>query len=354
MKLFGSAGKNDVMLLRYEAIYGRGEGGKRAAKDRKNTKIMLVLLAAAFALASFVTIWNGLKGGKNMTVAEDGRLIAVERPKEGMGQRTVDVKVQAEKDGMMITREKQLLLDEAGEGDKDTDDDIMKGESESDKMNRKVDAAVRSLNEDTSSRNVYLPSKLDDGTKLIWQYEKKNDMPVLLLVFAAAFFAVYMGRFSALRREERLAKESILRDLPEFINKTVLLLRGGIVISEALMRVIHDRRNMACESYFYSQLIQIEERVEKTNSPIHEELMGFARRSGVRELMRIANIISDNIGKGSDLTTKLTRESSMLWFARKKHAEEKGHLAETKLTVPLVILIGVLVTITVAPALMEI
>ena len=346
--------KDDAMTLRYEAMYGRTEGKKRADKDRKNTRMMYILLAVAFVLAGGTSVWSSLQGGKNMTVSDDGRLIAVERPGKGEGQRTVDVKVSAEKDGMIITREKQLLIDESGGGEETKEEDIMKGESQPDKINRKVDGAVRSLNEDTSSKNVYLPSKLDDGTKLSWQYEKKNNMPMLLLVFAAAFFAVYMGRYSSLKKEERMARESVLRDLPEFINKTVLLLRGGIVISEALMRVIHDRRSMAYESYFYGQLVQIEDRVKKTNSSIHEELTAFARRSGVRELMRTANIISDNIGKGSDLTSKLTRESSMLWFARKKHAEEKGHLAETKLTVPLVILIGVLVTITVAPALMEI
>ena len=111
---------------------------------------------------------------------------------------------------------------------------------------------------------------------------------------------------------------------------------------------------MADDSYFYRQLGMIETHAANTNTPVHVELSEFARRSGVREMMRITNIISDNIGKGSDLTGKLTQESSMLWFARKKHAEEKGRLAETKLTVPLVILISVLVMITISPALMEI
>ncbi|MEG0662665.1 MAG: hypothetical protein RR472_05245, partial [Anaerovoracaceae bacterium] len=62
---------------------------------------------------------------------------------------------------------------------------------------------------------------------------------------------------------------------------------------------------------------------------------------------------TDNIHKGADLSGKLQRESESLWFNRKKYAEEKGRLAETKLTLPLVILLLVLVMITIAPAMME-
>ncbi len=41
-----------------------------------------------------------------------------------------------------------------------------------------------------------------------------------------------------------------------------------------------------------------------------------------------------------------------MWIGRKKKAEEKGKLAETKLTFPLMILLLVLIMITVAPALL--
>jgi tight adherence protein C len=64
-------------------------------------------------------------------------------------------------------------------------------------------------------------------------------------------------------------------------------------------------------------------------------------------------VISDNWDKGSVLAEKLEGESNLLWISRKKRAEEKGKLAETKLTFPLVILLIVLIMVTIAPALME-
>ena len=49
----------------------------------------------------------------------------------------------------------------------------------------------------------------------------------------------------------------------------------------------------------------------------------------------------------------MKRENELLWFARKQQSEEKGRLAETKLTLPLMILLMVLIMVTVAPAMME-
>ena len=53
------------------------------------------------------------------------------------------------------------------------------------------------------------------------------------------------------------------------------------------------------------------------------------------------------------MTEKLQAESEILWMNRKKNCEERGRLAETKLTLPLVIFLLVLIVITIAPALLE-
>ena len=102
------------------------------------------------------------------------------------------------------------------------------------------------------------------------------------------------------------------------------------------------------------QLTQIGRAVRETNGSLCQELQQFAKRSGVKELIRISNILSDNLNKGTDLSEKLKQENSLLWLARKQQSEEKGRLAETKLTLPLMILLLVLIMMTIAPAMMEI
>jgi hypothetical protein len=107
------------------------------------------------------------------------------------------------------------------------------------------------------------------------------------------------------------------------------------------------------EKYFYEQLRSVYLTMNETNSPMHVEFASFAKRSEVRELMRLSNVLADNVSKGYDLAEKLRRESEVLWFARKKQSEENGRIAETKLTLPLMILLIVMILITIAPAMME-
>ena len=93
--------------------------------------------------------------------------------------------------------------------------------------------------------------------------------------------------------------------------------------------------------------------MKTANGSMYRELREFARKSGIKELIRVANIICDNVSKGTGLTEKLQAESEILWMNRKKNCEERGRLAETKLTLPLVIFLLVLIVITIAPALLE-
>ncbi len=147
------------------------------------------------------------------------------------------------------------------------------------------------------------------------------------------------------------------------MNKLVLLLNAGLVVSTAFSKIVEDyqtfhrgekqQENMKNKRCLYDELCEIQKKVDQSNASLIRELKEFSQRSGVRELVRLTAVISDNWNKGSMLAEKLEGESELLWVSRKKRAEEKGRLAETKLTFPLMILLIVLIMVTIAPAMME-
>ena len=65
-------------------------------------------------------------------------------------------------------------------------------------------------------------------------------------------------------------------------------------------------------------------------------------------------MLTENQYRGIDLRSKLKSEGEFLWEQRKKIAEEKGKLAETKMTLPLAVLLAVLILITAAPAVLQV
>ena len=97
--------------------------------------------------------------------------------------------------------------------------------------------------------------------------------------------------------------------------------------------------------------------LNETDSGVSDIVNVISRKSdeiSVSEFSRLAGIIRDNQLQGVDISSKLKNESEILWDLRKKGAEERGRMAETKLTMPLAVLLMVLVLVTAAPAIIQV
>ena len=228
-------------------------------------------------------------------------------------------------------------------------------------LEQRLDVVVEQLSESKSSHNIQLPGDLESGIEVRW-FIGRNDYHLLFLLFILVILIVYFKRFDRINKEIKESEESILKDLPEFMNKVVLLLNAGLVVSSAISKIVKDyeafnygrqlKKDLQKKRYLYEELCEIQKRVNQSNASLIKELKEFSQRSGVREFVRIIAVISDNWDKGSTMVEKLEGESELLWISRKKRAEERGRLAETKLTFPLMILLIVLIMVTIAPALM--
>lgn len=213
------------------------------------------------------------------------------------------------------------------------------------------------LNSDRTVKKVSLPAKLETGEKIHWEIEKASRSNSILILIMMVLISVimYRERFSSLKKIEAANRASVSRQLPGFINRLVLLIEAGMVVNSAFEKAVEESigDSNTSDDYFYSNLKGIYTAMKTANGSMSKGLKDFARNSGVQELMRVSNIIEDNVNKGTELTGKLRSESDMLWMDRKKKCEEMGRLAETKLTLPLMLFLIVLIVITVAPALLE-
>lgn len=211
------------------------------------------------------------------------------------------------------------------------------------------------FNSDLTERLVPLPDRLDSGEKIQWNHSRTSHAVLLIAMTAAMLVLVYRSRLKPLQQLALQRSQSVTRQLPSFINELVLLLNAGLVLSRAFAVTVEQLGEPDGEDtdYFRQNIRRIHQSMKHTNASLQEELQRFASESGVSELMRVSSIITDNINKGAELNRKLERESESLWLARKLHAEERGRLAETKMTLPLSIFLGVLIVITVSPALLQ-
>lgn len=342
-------GEDDVIYNTFEKLYGKGDYLEEIneIKLRNRKKIIIVSL---IILTMICIIFFNNDENQYIGKSDGRRILELCKAENTDGYTAVDVKITAKRNSATLTKKVKIKLD----NNKKSKTENMEKDYNTE-LENKIDAIVREINSN-ESKIIKLPTKLEDGTEIIWEKERKNDIPFVLLLGTGMIYFTSKERYSEISKLEVKAKKSIIRELPNFINNIILYLNAGIVFSEAVERITNDYiyNNKLHNNYFYNQLVVIVDNSKNVNTSIEKEIEDFAQRSKVQEAIRVSKIINENIFRGTGLVEKLKQESENLWYKRKKQAEEQGRIAETKMTVPLIILLIVLLVITVSPAMLEI
>lgn len=344
---------DNELTERYRRLYGGRNCQEWVRKDKNRFLMKCAAAAGALLVAIFTSLLATAGGYNGLDINEKGEITRIIRPPQEQGAFSFHADVEVNTENGTIAKRYYITIQPRGNG-QSQQERLLPAQREEETIEAQLRSVISKINADTSASKISLPKELGKGQKLTWKQAEESNLVLYGAVALAAVLLLYKTRFYRVERAERQARESIIRELPEFVNKIALLLNAGSVLNTAFAKIMEEhRKSSRKQNYFYQQMEQISRSVEETNGALHEELRSFAKRSGVKELMRITNMISDNINKGADLSDKLKKENEMLWFSRKQNAEEKGRLAETKMTMPLVILLMVLILITIAPAMMK-
>lgn len=327
------------------------------------------LIAAAGLMLILIDLVLSLAAPAVKIVEKDGGLYLV-RPDAGKSSAHIRLHAEVSSGGESYSEDLDLRLDPKARPDQDPEaasgdtsvgssgdpagasgDAKAGGPSPQDLVRSEFRMISSEINEDPAASLVPLPMQLSGGERIHWRRAHSNSALPLAFLTGLASVIVFRSRFQPLRRLEQRRRSSVRQQLPVFLNELVLLLNAGLVLTRAFELTV--QQSAAGGDYFLENLQRIRQSVRNTNASVHEELQSFAKECGVTELIRVSNVISDNINKGAELCRKLERESEQLWHSRKVQAELRGRIAETKMTLPLAIFLCVLILITVSPALLQ-
>ncbi|MGP1570120.1 MAG: type II secretion system F family protein [Eubacteriales bacterium] len=200
---------------------------------------------------------------------------------------------------------------------------------------------------------VKLPKTAGSIRNLTWSAKKDRSYVLIIILGISGIACVYGGRYDKFKKMEKSAAQSVEKELSEFFNKLVLLINAGMVFTSAFEKTVDYVAISDNKSYFYDELRKINKRSKESNACIATELKKFSKRTENKEFIRIVNVISDNIHRGTELVKAMQTESELLSYQRRKRAEERARIAETKLTIPLAMQLLSLILITLAPAMLD-
>lgn len=331
--------------MKFDLIRSKWDDFLEFAREDKNKKAIMLIIAVSLLLVG-VQAGKGLTDGKKYIV-DGNKIVGVARTDSGRDT-SYPLKVRASRAGIMT--EKDIILTLNGGKSKNVKS---KDEDPSSALNREISTAIDKI-EDTRAKQVMLPDKLDDGTKITWSRGDGSNGFAMLLLPMILISMLYWNQRQKEKESVRVKVDSVRATLPGFNDQLLMLMNCGLIFNDAFSRICSGYKARKEINYFHKTIIDIEYDASNTNRSLIFVLNERANKAGIREFTRLAAIIADNQYRGIDLTGKLANESEILWNNRKKLAEEKGKLAESRLTFPLAILLIVLIIITAAPAILQV
>ncbi|GAB6926918.1 hypothetical protein JCM10914A_09010 [Paenibacillus sp. JCM 10914] len=153
-----------------------------------------------------------------------------------------------------------------------------------------------------------------------------------------------------LDKKVKLREEDILLELPELLNKMVLLVGAGETVQRALVHCIERDQDM--NHPLYVELRAMTREWDGGHS-FQQAFEQFNKRCAVQEISIFTTTVLLNFRRGgNDFALALRDLSRVLWDRRKAIGRTRGEQASAKLVFPMVIIFMVIIVLLGAPAFM--
>ncbi len=320
-----------------------------------NKKLMSGIYAVTLvtALLILALVIRGPEESGKLIVNSSGDVTGINRNSLKRSER-YDLYVAIKDEEETIQRDVTLVLKPQADGSGDkliSAEDTRKAEIEAE-----LDSLISEI-EYSKQKRITLPSELPDGTPVRWNGAERKAGPAAVMIPLIYAALILIMAVDAAKEDKTAAEErrAILRGLPRFCNQLFLMMNAGLILSDAFDTVTgsYNGRSEEGLNSFERDLAGLREATCGHRISTAHVINEYAVKHDVKELIRIAAILSENEKRGSDVIESLERESRYLWDERKIVARENGKAIDTRMSYPLGLLLIVLIVITIAPALLN-
>lgn len=205
--------------------------------------------------------------------------------------------------------------------------------------------------------SIELPQEMD-GVPLTWKKEKSHYAVKVLL------FGVIIGVLLSLSKKERLQKEESTKkrkmelEYPEIVSKMLILLGCGMSVTQMWNKISAQysekrKKKQIEKSPAYEEILRTWREIEDGESE-RAAIKKFGERIGIRCYHRLSQLLIQNMEKGvQGISEQLEQEAENSFRERKQAARKIGEEAGTKLLLPMIIMLGVVMAIVMVPAFLK-
>ena len=229
-------------------------------------------------------------------------------------------------------------------------------QSREEELLHELEKRIRREGEMSGTVFLELPESIGDQ-RMSWE-EPQDRTPekVLLLGMLLAAFVPFIERSRRLE-EEKKRDRMLEREYPDIVSKMALLLGAGMTLQGAFRKIAFSydkkkRQGKCGELPAYEEMLSTCRELEsgRGEGRAYESFGARCKRADYR---KFGNILAQNLRKGSQgVVSLLEQEAENAFEERKSAARRYGEEAGTKLLVPMILMLGIVMVILMVPAIL--
>lgn len=213
---------------------------------------------------------------------------------------------------------------------------------------------VREEMEGDSKKQLILPQKLD-GKLIDWEEQKKEHSFLVFLLFLLAAVITGRGMDRDLKKGIQKRNGQLMAEYAGFVSMLRLYLMAGLTIRNAFAKIAGDyeaQKKTQGKKYLYQEIKTLCYQLE--NGMDEEQVFQqWGQRCGEMRYRRLSFLLGVHLKQGnSQLIQLLAQEAYTAQEDRRNYARKIGEEAETKLLLPMIMMLAVVMMLVVLPAYM--
>ncbi|MGN0132593.1 MAG: type II secretion system F family protein [Lachnospiraceae bacterium] len=205
-------------------------------------------------------------------------------------------------------------------------------------------------NRQRESEVFQLPDRIG-GEAVTYEEKRDNRVFYILLLTLVCAVCLYRGMDRDLERLYEKRKQKLLLSYPAFVSKLALFVGAGMSVTGAIRRIYTETDGQGEEPLYEELGILVH---ELDNGKLEADaLADLGKRNGLPQYRKFCSLLSVNMKKGSmNLRELLEQEAEEAFTEHQFQIRKLGEEAGTKLLLPMVMMLAVVLVIIMVPAFM--
>lgn len=201
-------------------------------------------------------------------------------------------------------------------------------------------------------KSIVLP-QIVGGKEIVYK-EPSNDQTGLIcvLIILLAVCSTFLPE-QKLAQEKKEKEKELMLAYPEIVSKLCLLIGSGLTVRRAWERIIQEYKERKVKNYAYEEMLFSYYELER-GLPEGKVYAAFGKRCRLHGYRKLGSLLEQNLKRGTaGLTALLQEETWQAFEDRRAFAVKLAQEAGTRMLLPMILLLLVVLVICIAPAVMS-